>query len=531
MPKSRQLFVGGYFLLLIAVGLFLYKDYGVSWDESIDRVNGLVNAKYILEHVAPDWTANQPIFDYVPDFYTYLENDHGPIFHLPLAFWEVARGGVESRVYYHVRHLCIFLTFVLGVWALYKLGDTRFKNWQLGLLGGTLLVLSPRLFADAFYNGKDLVFTGVFTLGIYTLVRLLQRPTVAWAVLHGLISAIATDMRILGCLLVAFTLGMLVLEGIFGPPQKPRIRLALMALAYCAAMAVFTVAGWPYLWEQPVESFLQAFENMRQFRWEGYVFYLGEKVSALDLPWHYVPVWIIITTPIAYTLAFATGFLAYCYTLLRQGLAHLRTFEGRLDLLFVGWFFLPILMVIFLHSVIYDGWRHLYFVYPACLLLALRGGYTIWKSVRPNTVGYRLVLGLAMVAAGETAFTLVRMVTAHPNQQVFFSFLPAYEAERLFERDYWGISYHQGLEWILAHDSSAVLPVNLQDPILLENGTAFMDPQTKARFQFTAPGSKGYFVTNYRTHPAPYLPEEQVGWEVYTVYANGIKVLSVFHKP
>jgi hypothetical protein len=523
-------YIRGYFIVLLLIGLFIYKDYGVSWDESIDRVNGMVNAKYVAELVAPEWAANQAIFTGVPEFFSHDEVDHGALFHLPLAFIEVFSGGIDSRTYYLIRHFCIFLSFVAGAWALYNIGRIRFRSWQLGLLASTLLVLSPRIFADAFYNGKDLVFMAYFTLGVYTLVRLLERPTLGRAVAHGLATAVATDIRILGCLLVPLTLGMFILEGLFADREQGRpARLLQLVGAYCLATCLFTIAGWPYLWVKPFESFLQAFDNMKRFRWEGSMLYWGEVVAGTDLPWHYVPVWIIISTPVAYMVAFGGGALAYVVTLLRRPLALLRTFEGRLDLLFSGWLILPILMIIVLHSVIYDGWRHLYFVYPALLLLAVRGAQAAWVFSRPYPLACRAVLGLGLLAGLEGCYTAGRMVASHPHQQVYFSFLPAESAERLFERDYWGLSFRAGLQWVVDHDSAASIPVDCgMFTILLENNMAILKPEDRARLRIARDDPNAYYFATYRTHPEPY-PESQRG-EVYTLRANGIKILSIFHR-
>jgi len=526
----RNWYVGGYFTLLLLVGLFLYKDYGVSWDESIDRTNGLVNAKYMLGYVAPDWVAKQPVLTNVPSFYGHSEIDHGALFHLPLAFYEIFKGGIDSRAYYLLRHFCTFLTFVLGTWAMYNLGRIRFRSWQWGLLASTLLVLSPRIFADAFYNGKDLVFMALFTLAIYTLVRLLERPTLGRAVLHGLATAAATDVRILGCMLFALSIGMFALEALLAPgTKKSRWLLLQVVLVYCVATWVFTVAGWPYLWEDSVASFAQAFDNMQRFRWEGTLLYIGDMVLATELPWHYAPVWIAISTPVAYTLAFVVGSLSYVFLLLRRGLAPLRTFEGRLDLLFSGWFVIPIFMVVALHSIIYDGWRHLYFIYPAMLLLAVRGIYAVWQLSQPRPALRRVALAVAVLAGMEGAYTLGRMVTSHPHQQIYFSFLPAHKAEALFERDYWGLSYREGLEWILAHDSAPILHVNNGAfPIVLENNLAILKPEDRARFQITSDPKDLYYFAGYRTHPEPY--PDSLGREVHALRVNGIKILSLLHK-
>ena len=43
------------------------------------------------------------------------------------------------------------------------------------------------------------------------------------------------------------------------------------------------------------------------------------------------------------------------------------------DLLHLFIFFIPIFSIIILHSTLYDGWRHLYFIYPSFLMVSLSG--------------------------------------------------------------------------------------------------------------------------------------------------------------
>ena len=532
--RQRSFYVRIYFGLLLLVGLFCYKDYGVSWDEPVDRTNGMVSAKYVGGLVAPEWTSNQAAFTDTPDIHGYRENDHGVLFEMPLAFVDQLIGIRDSRTYYLLRHFAVFLVFAAGTWALYQIGRVRFNSWRLGLLLSTLLVLSPRFFAEAFYNGKDIVFLAFFTLGAYTLVRLLQRPSLARAAVHGVATAAAIDVRILGILLIALTVGMVGLEVLFGPAIKARRWQFARALPLFGVVVVAAVIlGWPYLWEAPVDNFLTSLENMKRFRWNGEVLYLGERVSTLALPWHYAPVWIIITTPVAYIVAFLLGAVATGYALLRRPVAYLRTFEGRLDVLFIGWFALPIFMVIMLHSVIYDGWRHLYFVYPALLLVALRGAWALWQQGQQLRWLRPVAVGAASLAGLEMAYTVGRMVQAHPQEQVYFSFLPGTEADRLFERDYWGLSYRQGLEWVAQHDPAPQLNVMGQNGGLIENNLAIMEPEVRARFRVWEPGKEQeagpqlYFLGAYRTHPEAYPPS--LGGEVYTLKPYGVTALSVLH--
>ncbi|WP_143436673.1 hypothetical protein [Hymenobacter crusticola] len=136
-----------------------------------------------------------------------------------------------------------------------------------------------------------------------------------------------------------------------------------------------------------------------------------------------------------------------------------------------------------------------------------------------------MLLVCALVETGRTAF---RMVQMHPHQQVYFSFLPAHTAERLFERDYWGLSYRQGLEWILAHDPAPQVSVTVVWPTPLYNNSLILSPAQRTRLRYvprTAPGCH-YFLTAYRWHPQSY--RDSLGREVYTVRAGKLKVLSVF---
>jgi hypothetical protein len=109
-------------------------------------------------------------------------------------------------------------------------------------------VLSPRFFAESFYNAKDLVFTALFTLGGYALVRLLARPSGWQALALGLATAATIDIRVFGLLLVPFTLGLLALRALSPNPAAGYWgRLLWAGLLYCVVVAAGTVAGWPYL--------------------------------------------------------------------------------------------------------------------------------------------------------------------------------------------------------------------------------------------------------------------------------------------
>ncbi|PJJ48024.1 ArnT family glycosyltransferase [Hymenobacter chitinivorans] len=527
-PSRRRWFVGAYFLLLLLLGLVLHKDYGVAWDEPLDHLNGMVSTKYAGGRFFPNWIREQDSFKDVPDLYSFDDNDHGAILEMTLAIVKLNLGVTELHDYYMLRHLGIFLLFMFGCWALYNIGRIRFSDWRIGLAVVTLLLLSPRLFAESFYNVKDIGFLVLFTVGIYTLVRLLQRPTLGRALVHAVATAVAIDLRILGILLIGLTFGMLVLEALFGREERATWRkLLLLFGVYLVATALVTVVGWPYLWDNPIGNFVHAYNNLKHYRWSGEVLYMGQIMPAPELPWHYATVWILITTPVTYTLALVIGTLIAIVALVQRRFAGLWSFERRLDILFMGWFFLPVLMIIFLDSVIYDGWRHLYFIYPGFLLLAVRGIVAVAQAGQRNVwlKGVALVLGL--VFGAEVVYTLVRMVRSHPQQQVYFSFLPPATTEQLFERDYWGLSYRQGLEWLLKNEPNTPIRIYAPNTLLLDNNLGILKPEQRARFTVTPSNKNRYFLGSFRTQNQPYA--DSLGWRVYQVESSGVMILDVRH--
>lgn len=518
-----------FFSSLLLLGAWLVADYGVSWDEPVDHLNGLVSLKHVATLVAPEWAARQPLLQQVPPLAGYVDNDHGVLFELPLALLHTLLPN-DLPTYYLWRHMATFLVCVGGIWALYRLALLRFQNQYAALFTALLLVLSPRMFAESFYNAKDLVFLAAFTLGMYTLARLLARPTLGRALVHGLATAAALDIRILGSMLVPFTLTLLALEAALPTHQGlSRARLGAVGAAYLLSTVGAGIAGWPYLWAAPLDNFLQAFEAMRQFRWQGKVLYLGEYESAQTLPWHYAPVWLLVTTPFAYTLGALGGLLLHTRQLFRQPRAVLGTYAGRLDLLFCGWLLGPLMLVIGLHSVLYDGWRHLYFVYPALLLLAMGGGWRLWQWGQQTAQRQRVALTVAGLVALEMAVTAVRMGRMHPQQQVYFSFLPTHKIEQWFERDYWGLSYRQGLEYLARTYPQGPILVDPQHLAPFENNRALLPAADRQRFVFseTAPGR--FLILDYRSQAGTVVTP--TGWEVYRVTADGLPILAICQVP
>ncbi|RZL14199.1 MAG: hypothetical protein EOO62_06110, partial [Hymenobacter sp.] len=451
--RQERVVVGVFFALLLSVGLCLVGDYGVTNDEETQRNIGLTSVRYVAELFAPTFVKTHRDLQN-PEFVlrTFNDRDYGVAFELPVAWADQVLGFKSSREVLLFRHLCTFLVCVGGVAGIYCLAKRRFRSWQLGLVGALMLVLSPRLFGEMFYNSKDAVFLAAFALATNTVVAFVKQPDWRRAGGSALACALAIDVRLMAVLLPAAATGLVLWRAAHG--AYPGRRVVGRLAGYLGLLGALVVLFWPYLWENPPHNFYMALHDMARFpRWNGTMLYAGEVVRGNQLPWHYGAVWIGITTPILYLIGFSAGAFLMLKQALRRGWRLFATDAEWQDLLFLGLTLAPLLVVVVLRSVLYDGWRQLYFVYGPLLLVSLRGLVALsrWRPRRPR---WRVrVRQLGYAALGGTFLAMAGQIGAmHPLQNTYFNALAGRHVESRFEIDYWTGSYRQGLAWIVAHD-------------------------------------------------------------------------------
>ncbi|GAB3574246.1 hypothetical protein GCM10027345_07890 [Hymenobacter daeguensis] len=511
------------------LGAWLVRDYGISVDESTSRENGMVSLKYVLQRFAPallEQPGNAKAFEpFKHSLHEYKDRDYGVAFELPVSVAERALGLENPREIYWLRHFCTFLVCWGGVLAVYQLSRRRFADWRWGLFGALLLVLSPRLFAESFYNDKDAVFMALCAIATNTAVRFLQRPTWGRGLVHAFACALAIDVRIMAVLWPLATVAMLVLRSLRGEYQGQRL-VAALGLGYLVLMGCFVVAMWPFLWEAPVANFLFAFQNMMHFRWGNVLLFNGNYIDGTAIPWTYAPVWIGITTPLPHLVLLLLGLGAVLWQVGQRRLRLYATEGEWQDLFFVGLGVLPVVAVIALHSVLYDGWRQLYFVYPALVLLAVRGAVLL-AGWRPTLASSRrwwplLYAGVLVVSLATVA---VRMGRMHPYQNTYFNALAGKDIAHRYEMDYWGLSQLGGLQWIVAHsdgEARVYIPSGMDWNGICSREMLpdFSQPRIRIVEKLE---DADYFMTTYRWHP-----EDQPYEEVYRIQPDGLRILSVF---
>jgi hypothetical protein len=116
------------------------------------------------------------------------------------------------------------------------------------------------------------------------------------------------------------------------------------------------------------------------------------------------------------------------------------------------------------------------------------------------------------------------MIKMHPHQQVFFNSLVGGEsAEAMFERDYWGVSYRQGLEYLVRAQPEGEIRVWVENSPGIYN--AAMLGADRERIRFVEEISKAnYALTNYRLTRQDWREYE----EVYVIRVGGRRIMGVY---
>lgn len=497
----QRFIVVSFFTIYLLMGSFIIKDYGISWDEPIQRHTGYINSIYVFQGNI--------------DLIYYKDRIYGPVFEIPLFLLEKVLHLNDSRDIYLMRHFFTFALFYISLIAFYFLLRKVVKDWRKALIGCSILVLSPRIFADSFYNSKDIPFMSLFIISSYTLILLLEKMSLKRIFFHALASAVLVDVRILGIVMIMMTIFLLIVD--FLVSKKHIINQIKFLFLYILTTSFFTILFWPFLWKNPANNLMDSIKNLSQL--SNYtnvpILYFRKFISAFNLPWHYIPVWIFITTPLSYILLFFLGVIKLITGFLKKKNIRNIYQSYRIELIILILLLGPTIALILLKSRFYDGWRHLYFIYPFMVVFMVKG-----ISILPRLLIIPIILEIITV--------LIFMIQYHPYQNLYFNLLMNQDMNKVkqnFELDYWGLSYRKALEHILITDKSPIISVVVDNNSGKFN-SLIIPKNDRGRLKYLSKNEIGkakYFIGNYRWHNWDY----GFGEEIYNVKIGGTKIITV----
>jgi 4-amino-4-deoxy-L-arabinose transferase-like glycosyltransferase len=429
----------------LVVGLLTLDAYGATWDEPLHR----------------DW--GERVWAYMMGGDSALIRDlpgggryYGPLFYI-LSY------GVSEFAYERLgmsftaaNHLLTLITATLGVLCTFLLAE-MLSTRRAATVATLLLILLPPFMAHAHYNPKDIpllvLSVAVLLFATHTYRTRLRRH----ALLTGMFLGIALSMKptviVLLPIVAAAVLADMFVRRAWGRAELRT--MALLTVITALAAAVSLVLAWPTLWRDPyilVETI--RYFGMGNF-WSGDVLYRGEFTLAADLPWHYMPVMLLLSIPV---VAFALAAIGAVALVLQASgpdprRAHHETMGAVFSaVLLLAWVVLPLLMFMKPGLPRYDGIRQVMFMIPAIMILGGIGFDALWRRLPRSRSGRGTALAAVGIVAG---WLVVEAVYWFPYGGSYVN-APARAVlgphlERQFEIEYWGASYREGARWLQAN--------------------------------------------------------------------------------
>lgn len=438
-----------FFAAFLIYGLCVYKHYGISWDEPIERDSSLITYEY-THPVIKDWVTETVNFKELPDFEDYHYRYYGTAIQQPLV-WAESHNGFQMSYHdiYEMRHLYVFLLFWLASIIFYLLCKYFFNSWRWALLGVVFLIISPRILADSFYNIKDLVGLSLYLIAAYFGVKMIEHPMWWNMILFAFIGALCTNARIVGAIVIASCLIVLILRGF---ADKTWRKYLVYAFLEGVLSLGFYVMITPITWVNPVKGIIDTIKTFSDYGgYEGPILFMGQYYRPSDIPFYYLPLWIIMTTPLFLQLLLGTGLVFQVKNMYIRVIRKIK-FEGvtwnKLFLLLC--MIIPVIYVVLFSPTLYNGWRHFYFIYPFMAFFALLGCRELlgkflnlkwWKWISAGSIG------------GAILITMFWIIKNHPFEYIYFNPIARNFVEGSFEKDYWGVSEYAALKNIAMYDT------------------------------------------------------------------------------
>ncbi|MCP3931974.1 MAG: tetratricopeptide repeat protein [Bacteroidetes bacterium] len=464
---------------------------------------------------------------------------YGGFFDLTTGLANRALGNdVFDTSYHHVRHL---FNAIFGFLAIFfsALLAKEIAGWRAGILVLIFMFLSPRFLGHSLMNPKDIPFAAGFAVAIYYLVLVLKvMPKVQWKYLIGLSLGIALALatRAGGMLLFGYLFLFLAihfwmkygLPGIFKEGKALGI-YAATAIGVSLVAYILAIVFWPAALVDPLHHPMEALTEFSKLGVRIRVLFMGDNIMSDNAAWYYPLLWIFKTIP----LFVLVGFIGSLFIILRL----LKSYSPLPVLLVLFATIFPVFYVIYKDSILHDGWRHLYFIYPTMVVAAGLFWITAEKMLEKSKVQTYVLYALLGIFVLESAVFIARN-SQYPY--VYFNMASGGISSAFgnYETDYWGVSVKQALDWM---ENEGIIGPDMQDTIIL--GTTFyygVDRQSrekynrKVRTKYVRFNQRYMEEWDYGIFPSRFFRGGHLrndSWpnskSIHTVKANGVPLLAV----
>ena len=279
---------------------------------------------------------------------------------------------------------------------------------------------------------------------------------------------------------------------------------------------------------------MHAFDSMKNYSWNGVVFFESTYYSGKYLPWYYLPKTILITTPIFYIVLFFIGSFYIFKTLFKNllTLKNERNIWHNNEDLFCFYsllvVYLTIGIIVELKSTLYGGWRQVYFIYPSIIFLCIYGLNKLltYKKFKRITLFFSYFFLL---------ITLFWNYQNHPYQYVYYNNLITNKNIKNYELDYWGVSNLDILKKILEISKNKENKIFIQSFSPYQFSLNLIDKKFHKKFVFVDDIDDAQFIitNHYYQNKFPLTVKKYLENNfnlVYEIKSNNVSINSIYKK-
>ncbi len=527
--RHARLWTVLFFLALTLIGLVTAGDYGMYCDEFSEQEILRQNLyEYAVQLLGNDSAPAQYYEAQGVELISQsIERDHGEAAYYPAApLLLLAKQSAD--VLSTLWHAYTWLWFMAAVVALYLLAESLGLSRILRIATALLLYLSPRFFAQGHYNNKDIVLLALVLCTLASGARFLKAPTLRRALLFSLFGALATNTKIIGILPWGL-IGIATFVTLF----HRRALTTGRVLSGITAIIAFVCFYWlltPAAWDDPAGYITYLLGNASGFsRWHGVILFNGvhyNPTRGLPLPRLYLPTMITLTTPLWLLALAALGQLAAILLCIKR--------DNRSPLLIVLtllWL-LPVGYVVIARPLLYNGWRHFYFIYAA---IAAMGGLALQMlatALVEQKIRRAIGVGALIAAMGWQA---VGLIQNHPYQYAYYNVLVS-SAQGQYELDYWDVSTVNAMKKLCAStERNTALPLELgtrddMSAFGVENGYVILPDKERTLLTVTDDPDAPYLFYN-ETYASIYGVEPPQGYTaLFSLESYGNVICTVYEQ-
>ena len=353
-----------------------------------------------------------------------------------------------------------------------------------------------------FFNNKDVVFLSLITITLYYCFKSLEKLSYKNLSIFAIFAALCTAQRVLGIFLPAFFIAIYLLSIL---SNNKNLKSLPNIIFFIFFYILFLILFWPVLWNNPIEKFFLAFQFFSYHYLQIQLLFNGNYVYSKLLPYDYIFTWILISTPILYLILFVIGYILIFkrffirFINIKDNKLYYDLWRGnneKKDFFILFNVTSIIFYLVTSEIVLYNGWRHVYFINIFIVYFAVYAFYQIDINLKLRSIRKFQFITVTLCLV----FIVYKMIIYHPYQNIYFNNFFSKNAHEKFEVDYWGLSGKKFLEYIInLEKNNKLIKIGTASYLPLERSTKLLNEKDRKKISIIGQNFQDadYLFTNF----------------------------------